>query len=74
MKRTVKSLKEAQTPLLRKIQSIESQLQPIENQMKEKVWRTSSIHQSVQLSVTYRNCTVIIKSQLFSQFKNIHDV
>lgn len=43
MKRTVRSLKEAQTPLLRKIQSIGSQLQPIENQMKDKVWRTSPI-------------------------------
>ncbi|KAA0703712.1 Structural maintenance of chromosomes protein 5 [Triplophysa tibetana] len=35
MKTTLKSLKEAQQPLLRKIRSVESQLQPIEQQMKE---------------------------------------
>lgn len=60
MKRTVKSLKEAQTPLLRKIQSIENQLQPIENQMKDKVWRTSSIHLSVQITIIYMTCTITI--------------
>lgn len=40
MKKKLKSLKEAQEPLLRKIRSVESQLQPIEQQMKELV----SIH------------------------------
>lgn len=37
MKKKLKSLKEAQEPLLRKIRSVESQLQPIEQQMKELV-------------------------------------
>lgn len=37
MKKKLKSLQEAQEPLLRKIRSVESQLQPIEQQMKELV-------------------------------------
>ncbi len=43
MKKKLKSLQEAQEPLLRKIRSVESQLQPIEQQMKELVSITNLI-------------------------------
>lgn len=44
MKKTVKSLKEAQTPLVKKIQTVDKKLQPIESQMKEKVWKVFPVH------------------------------
>lgn len=69
MKKKLKSLKEAQEPLMRKIRSVESQLQPIEQQMKELV---STNHKSILYFLYYLKIMLLLPPPI-SQTAGIRD-